>query len=604
MDEIVFENVRKGLLEAESRYLRNTKEAHYMVSAINAVEKMYELRDAKIERGDETGPIDRLIADTEGRLQRELRVGGASTQEPVDYKSWVHELQCALRLHDPFMLSFDSATGEEKDGEEIVAPHSFSTKSGVLTFLKKDDKMFNHWEGSSQRRVNRVNNMTIVAWTFASLAMLVTIGFLTSDFVSSQKNPGIHIEQIPASQLELPAISFCNPIEGLPSFDNFPTAEYRGIPLFTIAQIQNEHSSPDGVSLVYPNSTSQFSMGVIEETFEGRNKSKCLADTTKMSIERQRQGLFRGHVEKTSALVGHDIDPDPCLKCFRIGASKRQVVHENFAREITPYPLSITLLVLNALDVCRTMNGRSIYGSVGRNLMRNEVIKHSSELEAREILVLSPEYDGDIESAVNELRKLGATTLDRILCNVYFFAGFFYPSENEGQVQYTFRNVSTPTWTFTGSMEYSFSTWDLEAPFAQSTDPERAAKDVFTLAGLELYFEDPNAAAGTELVSANSDAVYVNFGNDVSIAFDREDHKSGAAQYTHQASNSNSDVVHAARYSRINLEFGYRFLATNQIVLQPSMSWSEYVTDIFEFVGLFTGVCIFSLIVAPAQQLV
>lgn len=64
-------------------------------------------------------------------------------------------------------------------------------------------------------------------------------------------------------------------------------------------------------------------------------------------------------------------------------------------------------------------------------------------------------------------------------------------------------------------------------------------------------------------------------------------------------SRKDDDVVKTYREYQVNVELESN--DTKTVATKPSMSFVEYLTDLMEFAGLFTGVCLFSIMVAPAN---
>jgi hypothetical protein len=612
MESEVFEMVRKNIVDAEWEYVQAKADIRGIKAVAKAIEKMRQVRGTVVADG-----IDRLIASSESKYSNALGSLGpaASPSQPVlDFKEWAHELQCAVKLHDPLLLSLDfSDAGEGALNDELVASQdtpkswrSVTPSSKVLLKMtpmgKHCDETFAYLEGSSKGTVRQFHAIAFCAWAFAVICMVLALGFLTKEFVKSQKNPAIRIKQVPSTELELPALSMCSSVEGLPSFHDYPKDGYPGHPLFAVSVLQNLHDS-DVATIRYPSTTSS---GFIEETYLGADVAKCKKDTSMMSTSRARQALFRYSLERNISVIDvKTLDEAPCLKCFRVGATRRQRVSADKPRSPVEMPVTVSVSASRAFSACQiAVDTRP---TVIYNFFPEQLISHTLELETRGIVSFPKGLTqrGRVD-AYSPSGQMDANAYKEMYCSVYFFSGYFYPSEDAGKVSFEW-SPESKTWKSIGSAKYSPYTHERSAPYTFGPGSDTAHKDVYFGRGIEVHYEDPQMAVkqGAQ-VSPDSFASSL-LGSSHTLAYLTRTHKSdGSIHFEADADEQLLDSldVNGDRYIRWNVGFDYRDFATTTISVQPTLSWPEFVTDVFEFVGLFTGVCIFSMIVAPSQALV
>ena len=129
-----------------------------------------------------------------------------------------------LQIADPYRLSI-----VDVENAEEPATVGWATTKGtrVIRYMlgtNNDDPKITFEE--------QIFCLSLIAWAFALFGMSISVGFLTSEFVHSLRNPTIHRELKAAESLALPALSLCNSMEGIPAFPDFPIEKYPGFPLF------------------------------------------------------------------------------------------------------------------------------------------------------------------------------------------------------------------------------------------------------------------------------------------------------------------------------------------------------------------------------------
>lgn len=619
MEFEVFKNVRDRVVSAEGEYVQSNRDTKGIRAVVKAIEKMRGIRNSLANDGESTEDIERLIETSERKFANALNAKEDCTspsQAVLDFKEWAHELQCALKLHDPLLFSLefsDDESGNDRK-EEIDAPKSWAGISSakivkMAPLGKKTDDTFTNFEGLSKKKAKQFRSMAICAWMFALLMMMLALGFLTKEFVYSQRNPAINIENIPQDELALPVISFCMDHQGVPAFANYPTAQYPGYPLFAVTSIDNEHDETSSLVSYPDSSNSPWS----QESFLRGDAEKCKRDLASMSIDRSRQSLFRYNLNKDAAVIGVDkLDENPCQSCFSTGKTKPQVVSSQKARSPSKMPVSTTVSMNRMYSYCVFKN-EALYNTEPLQLFQNQFLEHFTALIERGIL--------DIEGGMTQRDRtstlsFGASTsgpnsLNDMLCSVYFFSGYFYPSEDEGEVSFKWvpepsvNGILEGSWVSTGSRKYSRIIHKLDEPFVSGPGSESVQKDAYFSRSIEIYFEDATVVTEkNHQVNSNAPAVIVGGPSDSLVYLGRKEQTDGSFEYSAKASSIEEIFTSNGLFTTWKLGFDYREFSTTTVTEQATMSWPEYVTDCFEFVGLFTGVCIFSMIVAPSQALV
>lgn len=615
METEVFETVRNRILDSEAEYLQAKADSRGVRAVVKAIEKMRQVRGIIVAEGSNTESIDQLIEKSERKFSNaldSLEPATSPSQPILDFKEWAHELQCVVKLHDPLMLSLDLTDDESIDMSDCDAVANEAPKSWAALSSKKLAKMtplgkhhddtFAYLEGSSQNKVQQFRSIAFCAWTFAVLMLVLALSFLTKEFIQSQRNPGIRIEQIAFTELALPVTSFCTDLQGVPSFHDYPTAEYPGYPLFLVSALKNLHD--EAVSTIqYPE---LGNTQLVEESYLGTDLAKCKSDLSRMSIRRSRETLFRYNLEKNVSIIGVDkLDKHPCQKCFSIGKGRKQIVSATKVRSPVSMPVSVTVSSSSAYAFCVLRHGSR--SAIIQTFFETELAHYAAELSSRGIISLpSGLTQRDKTSAFMATGNNDVSALREMMCSVYFFSGFFYPSEDAGKISFDWMPTEKK-WKSTGTAKYSTLTHNISSPNTAGPGSETLSKDVYFSKSIEVHYEDQSVASKQNgLVAPFSAASFLSGPSETLAYIKRTQQSDNSILYNAETSThaTSSNGLFSARFNEWTVGFDYREFATTTVSEQPTMSWPEFVTDIFEFVGLFTGVCIFSMIVAPSQALV
>lgn len=494
----IFASISHILLEAESDFKVSIRDICGVEEAGKAINKLRRIRANKRGQNIDSTEIDALLERSEENFRRSLRsleTESSPNVANIDIKDWVDELRAASRYHDPLYLSFDSDDDDVCDGvADILAPETSQEAISMISSRKfmKMSPIGKHTGGEGKHSTRTFNIIAISAWAFAIVCMLLALGFLTNEFVISQKKPAIRIEHVPVTEIELPAISVCNPNEGLPSFENYPTNDYPGHPLFLIAALANDHD--DGLEPIHYPGT--INSSVVEPIFRGNSTEKCKRDLSKMSIERSRNALFKYSAKKNETAVGFPVEKHPCQQCFRIGSSRRLKLSRTGPRSPFEMPVTVSVASSSVFGVC-TLNHAKRNPSL-TNFLSQEVRKHLPQLEERGIVDFKNPAMGTHEKRERLFQyspQVVRHILQLMLCNVYFFSGYFYPSEDDGKVKFEWDEASGE-WKPKGK-HFTWVTHN-ETVVTNFSPNSSQTSGAFLGMGLDLFYEHHSRLAKRE----------------------------------------------------------------------------------------------------------
>ncbi|KAI0564690.1 hypothetical protein FGB62_24g25 [Gracilaria domingensis] len=605
--EEVLDSISKKLFFAEKDYNARNLELQSFKRVVNVLTKLGETRKEKFKNGEDITILDEFLADNRMRLGHLLSTPPAEGEGyNVDFDAWVADIENDIRARDPLMLSFDSTDGEgfpkATSSRAIEDSQSLSSKGGtLLTILKTNGKLSPKVgnQESSEAVEQSFFCLTTAAWVFAVFGMMVTIGFLAADFWYAQKHVAIHVERSKQQPQELPAITICSFVPNVPSFSNYPSSEYPGLPIFGIQRLTRYNKSTSLLvsDKTYPDILATSSKSEVEDVLLSHDLSQCSGNEG-FDVEREMKGLILGN----DLGIQNNENEERCYHCIRLGLKSRIKLYPPPSEEdaILPPAINMKLYRTKLLAACRTEYHRRNIMVV--SLFVDEIQKYAEQLGGQGVLDFNNE---DVEKAfgVDWFRADSHRFFD-FSCNVYFFSGFFYPSRDNADISYRFDGSTEERWVKTGSGPYySAYTWSSNA--ADINGPNRVAieKDFFTPDALELYVEEAKGVNITAAVSPSTKVSAIEAAEKTLYKF-RTVLSQGKTEYEVIRSTSVSSQLGQSAVDLYNVHFDFDSFETETIVTTPTMTWPEFVIDVFEFIGLFTGICIFTLIVAPAHSLV
>ncbi|PXF49899.1 hypothetical protein BWQ96_00059 [Gracilariopsis chorda] len=605
----VLASVSKAVLRAEKEYLNHNAELQGFRKVLAVLNKLGKTREEKLRRGEDVSYLDALLSESRKRLSSLLSNPPAHGKGyDIDFYKWAAKIQRDVRAQDPLMLSFDSddgADGMKRSSTRVTDDStSVSSKGGaLLSILKSNGKLPQKFGDPESKgaRDKRLFYLTTGAWIFAVFGMMVTIGFLAADFWYAQKNVAIQIESSKPRPLELPVVTLCNFISNVPHFSHFPTDEYPGLPLFGIQRfaLYNRSSSSVSTDLIYPDTlpNSVDSDSLFEDVFVSWDISQCKKVDEGFDVEREMNTLRSNY----DLGISGDTGSTSCQHCIRLGYKKRIKLTPPQHREegLAPPAVNVKVYRTKLFAACQTGLHRRV--SIIAALFVAEIQQYSTELKDRGIL----QFDGEEYRNINMnwFQEDNEQFFD-FCCNVYFFSGFFYPSSDLADISYEYVPDSTEKWVQTGDGPY-FSAFAWKANDHQIPGPSRDAleKDYFTLDSIEIFAEDADGINRTAAISPRTKISAISAAQTALYKFKRVTNQ-GKNEYEIRRSTSNSQGYQSTTIDVYDLHFDFDTFETKTILTTPTMTWPEFITDVFEFVGLFTGICIFTLIVAPAHSLV
>lgn len=288
-----------------------------------------------------------------------------------------------------------------------------------------------------------------------------------------------------------------------------------------------------------------------------------------------------------------------CLPCYQIGVSPSFELSNNHSLDIVGR-VSVEFALSREFAFCLFPNLNHV------NYLRRELLQsikeHADELMRREILSLSGTNDIEfaLDNAFDTLRRrsrggdLSAYNIafGSFVCNVYYASGYFYPKPRHVDIKYRY-NINTDIWEQIGDGPYH----------------ELGAKKKMESV---LNF-------GVELDSARSMLVYIRHqsqGNRPNM-----NDKIGFLRVLKTSSFLISKVIDdgvpkydvvkpltgqifalvRGRYNLFEANFDFEHFRVETKSKQPGISVSELINDIFQYGALFTGVCVYSILVGPAK---
>jgi hypothetical protein len=199
------------------------------------------------------------------------------------------------------------------------------------------------------------------------------------------------------------------------------------------------------------------------------------------------------------------------------------------------------------------------------------------------------------------------------LCNVYLFSGFFFPASDDIDIKYKYKysavsKSSAPNreWTKDGAgpyhtVDYFDSVTLTEGGNILDELYNDSNEDTHTVISNSTHGVLAFASAGKE-VSASDQIAWIEREWSALIYIKA---MSDLAGNKFKAKSSLGGLALSSAQSVFNsytFEIYANSFEMEQETSTPSTSGTEFLVDIIEYVGLFTGICTYSLLVAPARM--
>jgi len=289
-------------------------------------------------------------------------------------------------------------------------------------------------------------------------AFLVSFVLLSRSYVRSQAAPVVQVTLTREAVLDLPVVTICPDWREVPHFSRQPSAAYPGHPILAVRAFSNWEA---GRIYAWPN---LLDANVVEMIHVGGSAAaapfpNCSARLNAMSVARV-SAAYDGLNGLTPV---RGLDPgadDRCRVCVRVGRSPTVPLTAAALSSGSPTGVSVSLTTSDAFQYC--VDGRRRSADVSQTVfsrllaaMGEKILQHRAALIERGTIRVSPDFNLTERFSSGDLRwftysrdprdndeargsaDLNLTGLIGFHCNVYFFSGYFYPSDDPpGSVAY------------------------------------------------------------------------------------------------------------------------------------------------------------------------
>lgn len=465
-----------------------------------------------------------------------------------------------------------------------------SGKSSRLVQLMRGD-----YQGSEEvTEEDQRSCISRCAWGFAIIGMLVAIAFLIVDFWSAQTSPAISTRLVQNEELELPVVWTCLNFPLMPSFWELEP-NYKGFPLLGLRGYQDVDK--DHV-LMWP-------------------QTKLLTDSGWMGGSECGQRLR--YMDKKSILrelSTNRVDADACFSCVKFGHKTPVELKRSKAIERRPGAVTLEFSVAAEIEFC--FNPYKSGNKFMQEALLNTVEKKGEDLVERGIVELraGPSISFALRNGFADYRNaFGVVAMNMaqatVLCNLFFFSGYFFPVKPGTEVRYSYDiNEKLDAWKPLGDVDNFITVQNaITTGVGAVVDRQAVYEEMVTGSHLE----------GKLMHSISLDVYVVNEAQDQPGMFTdyatslRQSHQdlllitkkveNEKAMYTTSVHGGMQKFFPAlGRSSRFNISLDFETFDTEIITRRPTTSTAEFVTDVFEYIGLFTGVCAYSVLVGPARM--
>ena len=466
--------------------------------------------------------------------------------------------------------------------------------------------------------LKRAMLLSICAWLVAFVGLTVFVVFLTKSYIDSRNNPVITRSFETVRSLDLPVMSICSTNSDVPSFADFPTDEYKGLPIFTLSEAEfldtnDNYTTP--LRSLSKNGTQKQAPGGFETRILGPSEEQC--EST----------LARLNATKASESLGQVVlpleDKVRCAQCITIGRDGAIPVMANRSEAGLPSGLSINVVMSRLYAFCFVDSVRNL--ATVQSLFVAELERNAKALVDAGILKFDDSVPlNDSEKVTTALwvqpgdqeDTLGGKEID-FYCNVYFFSGFFYPTEpKKPDVRYVHKMKFPQQWDRVEDSKGPYfellrqpSIKKLLSQESLGLRPREDEVDTFSLlstVALSIYAEDRDVMRSSEssVVNTTSLVAQIDRSKGALVRFRQQGSIGSASSVVRVATLSTTDdrpqESEEGAYFSNRLNFTYdRFLKE---VLSEQQTYSEwqYIADLLEVLTLFTGLSFYSVLVVPA----
>lgn len=489
-------------------------------------------------------------------------------------------------LRARFQRSKKQKKKEEQEQEDVVGIFGTTTKPPKWSLSY-------YLQSVASTREKRV--VAVSAWILALVGLIISLVFVTKDFIDSRQEMASTVRYIEDDKLEMPSLWLCTMDTALPHFVELPSKEYPGQPLFWIDFFRGSNSL---ANVTYP-----------------QTKELPQLETGAVNILGQRCG--DREVMSPEVFENENMVAPSCFQCFRISRNpaivfdKESEVKRNEEMD-DGYSKHATFRVSRHSfpSKCRT----SQYG-LSRDafsFFKQQIKEYHVDLKERGILdfgVFDPK-DNFNDQYLWPLYRMGYAnaTVDfavydvvDMFCNVYMFSGYYYPSSAK-QVKFRF-NDRFYRWERAGNGPFYpqiFNTYYAGRSSGQG---------LFTLTnniGGEKYenrsmyasqavqiLTNHSRNGGAERIAALEPHNMASLRFSRNMIQERESFDTNVFRTTVEPGD-----VRAVNYVYY-LDISFENFMTRAVSDQLRVSWPAFIADFFGLTSLFLDVSVYTLIVSP-----
>lgn len=610
--------LKTHLLNAERLYNEEMEYIETIDEAQEAMSYIERTRDTKVEEGHDVTDLSEFLDECKVHFNEMVDKCLEEPEFRFNFRGWAREIRTDFRVEDFSGFSEGSMPESEEGvgGEGPARDGGVQTVKTFVTLLQNNGRVTGrNAEIREQRSFFWVSS---VAWSFAVIGMVIALAFLTNDFYEAQTNLALSIDRIKTDDMPYPAITICADAPGAPLFLDFPTKEYPGEALFRLARLVWRNTTAGRVERIeFPNTIPSVSNG-FEELKSGPSNDSCDGMKQQTSISTGQNAMFGlGDMFNVTKIKQDKREGKgaSCYWCVRMGSKNKihaQPGHFRGSGMVAP-SFEITVHRSKMIEGCNTMAG--IRDTPTRKLMYSHLRKHATELAERGTLDFGDFPPGNAQFDALQVvhqgfrfRRFGGGDYVASMgfaCNVYLYSGFFYPTAGDPapDIRYRF-DFPTKAWLAVGTGPYfTTRTWDPEALDIVGPGHAGVERDRYTTNHMQILFQDPEANNSATFVPLRTKIANIEANTGIFLAVERKEER-GKITYGVDSQTLGPISSELTSVSEFSIGIGYQTPFTHSVNSVSTMQWSSYMTDVFEFIGLFTGVCVFTLFVAPAHTLV
>lgn len=592
--DIVLQSAEQEL-ERRKRETDETYKKELLVAAkaVHAVQMIEQLSEVIAQ--EEANGTDVRTLKSQQQHAHETLVDAVNLQDDAVVLHTHTQLERIMQSVDPFFLESEEEKKRQylehrnrENMERVRKSWLFHPSSAVVSILKGKGA-----QGVTEEE--RRSCISTCAWGFAIIGMLIAIIFVIIDFWSAQANPALISNLVRSSEIQLPPVYACLSTPLLPTFGHLPNATFNGTALWGLRSYTDTET---GESYMY------------------REAQKLITEPCTLGRHEFCQQTLQ-YLSKDDILEALDPNYDPAKKCFsclRIGVKKPiNLTYEKAEKRIRG---AVTLEFARLRDFDYCFNPLYTGDTNLRDSIRRSLKDNAQQLVDKGILVLinSPSISFAFDYGFEDFRFAHPRNpipqmeaMATVFCNLYFFSGHFFPVKPGTEVRYSYDvDAGLEAWKPLGNLS-NFLT-------AKSSfrDRNELTADRFSI----LNEIGGNSTSAREDYTVN---MFISNGprsrgptfHDYAATL-REDHNDillfsktidgGVESFSTSVQLGSEKLFRTlGRFTRFNISLDMETFEVEITTRRPTTSVSEFLTDVVEYIGLFTGVCAYSVLVGPAR---